>query len=574
MPRETSPTPELVRSALSRRGLFRSAAVVAGAAVAGPLLVGCESSGTKGPGTTSSNDISKIIPSYQANNLVAPDIPSVTGPAGAVSDPGFLSFPSNPVKTVTSVPGKGSSYTTITPLWGSIPPSSGNGYYDAVNKALGATLKMQPADGNNYGDTTLPPLFAADKLPDWIQIPGWNTQKLNFGQAVEAKFADLTPYLAGDKVKDYPNLANVSSGAWACGVWNGKLYGIPIYPSGAVVNGAYFYRADVFDKQGIKGEDIKTTADIEALGKQLTNSNGGVWAFDDLFGTDAAYIAQLFHFPNKWGIGSDGKLIHKYEHPGMVEALNWHAKLVKSGWVHPDAIAANNQNGKQRFWSGKSLVCADGTGAWNGDDAKSGTAANPGYRRLAFALQTSDASVKPSIELGNGASMFSYLNKKLSADQIKECLAIANYLAAPYGSAEWLLVNYGIEGQEFTMTGGNPSLTDKGSKEVATTFQFLACPPSPTTVSNGFSQVAKDYCAWQGDMVKLAVKPAFYGMNVTEPSQYSSIGQAVTDAMADVKVGRKPISAYTDAVKTWQDQGGNALRDFYQGIREKYGTGQ
>ena len=56
--------------------------------------------------------------------------------------------------------------------------------------------------------------------------------------------------------------------------------------------------------------------------------------------------------------------------------------------------------------------------------------------------------------------------------------------------------------------------------------------------------------------------------------RFSSIGQAVTDTIADVKVGRKPISAYTDAVKTWQSQGGNQLRDFYQGIREKYGTGQ
>ncbi len=74
--------------------------------------------------------------------------------------------------------------------------------------------------------------------------------------------------------------------------------------------------------------------------------------------------------------------------------------------------------------------------------------------------------------------------------------------------------------------------------------------------------------------MKYAVKPVFYGMNVTEPCQYSSIGQAVLDTIADVKVGRKPISAFTDAVKTWQNQGGNALRDFYQGIRSKYGTGQ
>jgi putative aldouronate transport system substrate-binding protein len=63
-------------------------------------------------------------------------------------------------------------------------------------------------------------------------------------------------------------------------------------------------------------------------------------------------------------------------------------------------------------------------------------------------------------------------------------------------------------------------------------------------------------------------------MNITEPSQYSSIGQQVEDTITDVKFGRKPISAYTDAVKTWQSQGGNALREFYDGIRSQYGTGQ
>ena len=75
-------------------------------------------------------------------------------------------------------------------------------------------------------------------------------------------------------------------------------------------------------------------------------------------------------------------------------------------------------------------------------------------------------------------------------------------------------------------------------------------------------------------MVKYAVKPLFVAMNITEPSQYSSIGQAVRDTMTDVKWGRKPVSAFQDAVKTWKSQGGDALRGFYEDIRQKFGTGQ
>ncbi|NUT33958.1 MAG: sugar ABC transporter substrate-binding protein [Hamadaea sp.] len=560
-----------LKGAATNRRQFLSLAGLGALSVAGGgLLAGCSDKPATGPGTTSQSDLSKILPKYIPNTAVKPDVPGVIGANGAVSDAVFLAYPSNPVKTVSAIPGKGGSYTTMTPLWGSIPPSEGNSYYDAVNKALGVTLKMQPSDGNNYGNA-LPALFAADKLPDWIQIPSWNTATLNFGQAV-SKFADLTPYLAGDKIKDYPNLANIPSGAWQSGVWNGKLYGLPVYPGGGGIVGTYFYRRDIFEKLNINADSIKTPDDLAALGAQLTSASAGQWAFDDLFGDDASYVAQLFHFPLNWGIDSGGKLFHKYETQEIIEALNWFSKIVKAGHVHPDAIAGNNQSSKQRFWSGKVCVNADGTGAWNGEDAKSGTAANPNYRRSAFKLMSSKGT--PTFEVTPGARMFGYLNGKLKEDQIKELLSVANYIAAPYGSAEWLTVNYGAEGDTYTMTNSNPTLTEKGAKLTATSFQFLVTPPTPTTVSHGFTDVAKDYGAWQADLVKYAVKPAFYAMNVTEPSQYSSIGKAVTDMIQDVKFGRKSIADYQEAVKTWKAQGGDALKAFYEDIRSKYGTGQ
>ncbi|GAA1765692.1 hypothetical protein [Luedemannella helvata] len=567
-------TNPLSRRRTSRRTFLTVAGAGAAAAAVGGsgLLAGCDSSGgNKGPGTTSKDDINKIIPNYIQNTSVKADIPSVTGAAGAVSDPVFLSYPASPVQTVPSTPGSGGSYTTMTPLWGAIPPASGNAYYDAVNQALGTTLKIQAADGNNYGDT-LPPLFAADKLPDWIQIPGWNTTNLNFGSAV-AKFVDLTPYLSGDKISAYPNLANIPSGAWSAGVWNGKLYGLPVYPSNATFAGAVFFRRDIFDKQGINPDSIKTAEDLKALGAQLTSKTAGQYAFGDVFGDVGNYAAQLFGFHMKWDQDATGKIVHSYETEGIIAALEWHASLAKAGYIHPADIARTDQNAKQRFWSGKTVIAADGTGAWNGQDAKSGTAANPGYVRQAFKLLSASAGQTPSIELQPGASMFAYLNAKLTEAQVKELLAVANYLAAPYGSKEWLVVNFGAEGQTYTMKDGNPVLSESGSKLVATTFQFLVTAPAVTTVQEGFTQVAKDYAAWQADTVKYARTPIFFGMNITEPAQYSSIGQAVQDTISDVKVGRKPISAFTDAVAAWRKNGGDELRKFYDDIRSKYVTG-
>ena len=159
--------------------------------------------------------------------------------------------------TVHDIPGDGGSYTGITPLWASIPSPSGNTYYSAVNKALGATITMQPSNGNTYNNI-LPPLFSGNKLPDWIQIPTFWTAPLNFGQAVGAKLADLTPYLAGDKVKQYPNLAALFPGAWQAGIWNNKIYGIPVFPTEFTVAGYLYYRADILDQLGIGTPQIKS----------------------------------------------------------------------------------------------------------------------------------------------------------------------------------------------------------------------------------------------------------------------------------------------------------------------------
>jgi putative aldouronate transport system substrate-binding protein len=555
---------------IDRRRFLELAGLSAAAVAGGGLLAGCgDAKTTSGPGTTDKTQLQKLLPAYVESSVVKPDIPSVTGANGFFSTPVFLSYPASPVTTSTGVPGKGGSYTAITPLWGAVPASNNNSYYQAVNAALGATVKVQPSDGVNY-EQMLPTLFAGNKLPDWLNIPGWNMGALGFADAVN-KFADLGPYLSGDAVKAYPNLAAIPSTAWQCCIWNGKIHGLPVYYTGASAGGAFYYRKDIFAKLGIDATTIKGPAELEAVAKEITDAKAGRWAFGDFFD----YLGMVYKYPgdpNRWALDSAGKLIHRYEMPEYLEALTWFQKQAKAGYVHPDALAGKNQEGKQRFWSGKEVITADGTGAWNGDDAKSGKAANPDYERQAFAPMSTDG--KPRVDMNPSAGMYSFLNAKLSPDQIKEALSVANYLASPYGSTEWLTVNFGKEGVDYTMKDGNPQLTERGSKEVATTYQFLVTPLSPVSVTSGFVQVAKDFSAWESNMVTYAAKPVFYGMNITEPPQYAKLNQPMVDIAKDVRYGRKPVSAFQDALKSWKAQGGDQLRAFYEDIRATYGTGQ
>jgi len=558
---------------MNRRTFVNGAVAVAGAAAMSPLLAACGSgnSGHRTGGTNTKKGMAAALPDHVPSNAVQADIPSTAGTGSAVTDPGFLKYPTDLVKSVSEVPGSGGSYTALTPLWATVPPPN-NAFYRAMNKALGATLTMKPANGNTY-NTVIPTLTAARKLPDWVQMPGWWNPNFNVGELAGTQLADLTPYLAGGKIKQYPNLAAQPTGAWQAGIWEDRLYGIPTFASGFALPGQYFYRGDVFDAKGISADEVTSIDDFFALGKELTSAKAGVWAFDDVW----AYIFQMFDFAQKFTV-TDGKLVHKYEQPQFIEALNWCYKLAKSGSMHPDALAGNNNDGKTRFYAGKVLITGDGQGAWNEADAQAGIAADKNYRRASFKPFSADGKSAPRLFLNPSAGMFSYLNAKLKPAQIEECLRIANYLAAPYGSAEYTLVNFGVEGVDYTRGANGPTPTKAGQADVqAQTFPFLATPVS--VVSNpDFPQLTKDRCLWNSAAAKYAYKPVFWNMNITVPKRFATAdaAQAVEDTIKDVYHGIKPVSAFQDALSTWKGSGGgDRLVAWYQtAILDKFGTGQ
>ncbi|MGN9759651.1 hypothetical protein [Streptomyces sp. SD31] len=127
----------------NRRRFVGAAASVAAVAAAGPLLSACGGGGRQNTGGNSKSGLKKALPAYVPRNAVKPDIAPVQGSEGAVTDPGFLRYPTERPETVDGVPGRGGKYTAVTPLWGTVP-SPGNSFYEAMNKALGVELTMKP----------------------------------------------------------------------------------------------------------------------------------------------------------------------------------------------------------------------------------------------------------------------------------------------------------------------------------------------------------------------------------------------------------------------------------------------
>ena len=160
--------------------------------------------------------------------LVKPDIPSVNG-----STPGFTSIPAVPgqVRGRASPANGGSIHRHDPGLVGNPARAAGQQLLPGRQRKARCHLNFQVSDGNTYADKIQTVLASPKDVPDWVVIPSWNLPP-RFGQAVTGLFTDLSQYLAGDKVKKYPNLANIPTAAWKLGCFEGGLYGLP-YPGRA-----------------------------------------------------------------------------------------------------------------------------------------------------------------------------------------------------------------------------------------------------------------------------------------------------------------------------------------------------
>ncbi|MCR3729246.1 putative aldouronate transport system substrate-binding protein [Streptomyces umbrinus] len=558
-------TPNSATSAPSRRSFLGSTAVAAAAVAGGmPLLAACGGSGggTK-DGTTSGKDAQKILPAFVAQNVVTPDIASKNGSA--------LGFTSKLVlgDLKTSVPqklGKGSTIKIMSPFWGT-PPKGSNPYYSTMNTTIGANVVWQNQDGNTY-DEKLGAVLASSDMPDVVVIPSWNMGG-KIPSAIISKMADLGPYLSGDKVKEYPNLAAIPTDAWQYSIFGGKLRGLP-QPAPTVVGIVPFYREDVFDKEGY---ELPTTADeFLALAKEITNAKAKVWACDDMKWSAFNFFGVLSGSEKSLGWNLvDGKLIYRVETDEYLESLEWTRKLYAAGVVHPDARAANQGNAGQRFTDGQVMMYNQNITDWWGKMAEQATQ-NKDFRIAGMDIFGHDGG-DPQLWAASPAGIFAFINKKASKAVIHDVLAAANVTAAPYGTKEYMLTNYGVEGTHYTVKDGVPTKNDKGNQEVLNAFVMLAS-PAPTIAHPDFAEIAKEQVEWQQRMGAFTKKSSFYGLQVTEPARYTSLSNDFEDLEDSVVRGRKKVSDMQQAVSEWKSQGGDKLRDWYKKLLDDSGSAQ
>lgn len=552
---------------VSRRGFL----VTTGVGAALPLLAACGSlapaAPTAPPTSAAAAKPASALPTFIANTTgPKPDFPA----AGPQYEDGFINYPTNPAKALPATPpGSGGKILCYTNNSAPAPPTpiDQNQAWQETNKQLNADVQYTIIPQSDYL-TKLATVMAGNDLPDVMLIPGATPsgafQVQNLTQFLSAKAADLTPYLGGDAAKDYANLAAIPTYAWrnsGC-VRNGKLYMLPIeryYPGSMLLKNSAVYDAALGENYTPKNAD-----DFKRVLGQLNRPDQNQWAIG-AYQNQMYYIyyfAAMFGAPNNWALDDSGKLTRDIETPQYKEALAYVRDLVAAGLYHPDALTiADSTRARDAFIGSKFVLDVETFGnAWQDGWTRGPKLSPPVVPQAVLPFAAHDGA-KAQHFLGKGYFGMTAF-KAASAERVQELLRVANWLAAPFGSAEDLLLTVGVKDVDYSLGADGsitvlpPSNTDANSvpwKYIVQRPQVAFWPGIP------------DYAKAATDFEKAAIAagvsdPTLGFTSTTLDTKGVTLFQTLTDGITDVLAGRRPMSDFDGIVKDWQTNGGNQIR--------------
>jgi putative aldouronate transport system substrate-binding protein len=538
-------------SSFSRRTLLRSIAA-GGAALAAPtLLTACSTSGGK-------HDVSnagKALTPWPAYVPFAGPPADLPGTADGIQ-PGYLSYPKNLVSSVPDKPGKGETIKVVTISYGTPPqPASQNKFWAAVNEALGVNIEFTVVPDSDYM-TKMATMMAGNDLPDVINLGGGHTLPRE-AEFVAAKCADLSSYLSGDAVKAYPNLANLPTYVWQdMGRIGGRIFGVPVQRSAP--GNCLWINNDVFTAAGMK--DGWSADDFMAVAKAATHGRKyGLGSSQPLlYGVDVHTMA--FGAPQEWKL-SGGAFVSGYTTDEYRAGLEYMVKLRQAGLYEPNVLGTSTVDCKTYFYNGTVASMPDGFGALNTSIPSIGNA----FVLDAAVPYTPSNGAKPGMQRAKGAWGYTVL-KQATPERIKLILRVLNYLAAPFGTKEFELNHFGVEGTHFTRNAaGDPIPTPLAQVEsnVNLPIKYLCDAPQVLYLPGRPDAVRRNH-AWQLKVAPMLVRNPRFGL---QSDTSSRVGAAIdtlrTDTIGSIVAGRKPMSAWDDTVKTMRAQGLDRIAEDY-----------
>ncbi|MFI1965429.1 extracellular solute-binding protein [Streptomyces pathocidini] len=538
-------------SAISRRSVLQALGIGTVLAATGASLTACSSSGG-GSGKALGNAGKDLAPwpSY----IPHPDAPKPElAPTEKGVQPGFTSYPKDLKQSVAEKPGDGSKVKVWTITWGAPPKSKAkHKLWQALNKELGVDLELTVVPGMEAAQK-FAALVAGGELPDIIAV---SSNLPNSTELIAAKCQDLTDFLSGDAIKEFPNLAAIPTYAWkAGGRIDGRLFKCPVERPrvGHVVSA----NVELMKSAGIWVPEIGklTVEDYTAGLKELSGGkkvamgggNAGAYCFNSIvpmFGAPHAFSVKNGKFETQ--LGTD-------EFKAGVEQL---AAWYKAG-VFPKNPDYDSASG---FRSGQAATISGPSIGFAGD----ATAIKDGFTLDVVRPFKPANGARPGHWFSPGADYFTVL-KKAPKDRIKLLLRVLDYLAAPFGTKEYELITYGVEGTHFERgEDGSPVQNDfalNGDNKDTLGVGFMACGQQvlflPSAVP-GAAEAVKRRHAFQTEIVEVGLSDPTVGLtSTTWNAKFNELNLFKEDEIKAIVQGRKTLSDWASMVKQWKAKGGD-----------------
>lgn len=540
---------------INRRSLLRGTAGIGVAAVSGIGSAACSSSGVKSSGAEQNRKVT--LPAYVPYESVKPDY----SPTAAGVEAGYVNYPAERKKLYEAPPGAGKDVTALA-IIGSVvpPPVTSNSYWQELNNRLNANLKFNWAPTGDY-KSKLTVVVAGGDLPDYLQIRvaiGDLAQTPQALKALKAKCADLTEFLAGDKIKNYPALGNITPRSWQSCLFNGGIYAIPVQSSTMIVT--TFTREDLLAERGLSSQ-VTSSHEFLELCKALTDAKKNKWA--TAAPLNLLYnIQEVFDTPNRWQ-QTEGRFQCEFESDGMKRCLDFMNQMFKAGVFHPDSFGSTATD-KVKVWFDNGTISLFNTGSTGYlSYMKNGRKLNPKYDVGAIAPYDADGSAGRTF---SGPNIFSITAlKKASKARIEELLRIADYLAAPFGTDEHLFRAYGVDGTHFRFEGANPVDIEGKTTERGLPVGYI-CKPPTVLYSPEFPERVKEQHEFETNALKNVKNNDAVGLySDANASLWPTLNKNMQNVQNDIIQGRASLSEWDDAVKKFRADGGDKIRAELEG---------
>jgi len=501
------------------------------------------------------------LPTFVAAQVPAPDLPG--NDQGL--PPAYFSMPKNLVQSVRKTPGNGSNVDVL--VWTFFPPATPmaqSAAWQAVNAALNATLNLNIVGAPDYG-AKVATVVSSGSLPDILFYPP-SSLIPDFATFLESQMADLTPFLGGDAVKDYPNLANIPTYAWQGTLFKNKIYGVPLIQSRFF--GCEFARLDMMQAAGVS--QPKNSDDLTNFMKALTDPQANHWGLGvvsgpsgNTFGSNAyGWFPQIFGAPNGWAVDGSGKFTKDIETDAFKQSVAYERDLIAAGTFSPNS-PFNQASADQDFLKGGAAVHV---AIWPLYPYFAGQLG--GSSKLTYLLPFAHDGGKAQYYFGPGNLGINLL-KKASSDRIQELLRVLDYLAAPFGSQEYLSLHYGTPNVDYALgPDGNPVLTDQGKAELpgGGPWNITGSPAFfySDTHSEEYGRVMYESAA---AVVPVGVADPTVGLfSPTFSSKNAALQQMLADRLEAMFFGRAPLSDFDQMVADWRSQGGDQVRSEFEQV--------